>query len=132
MLGKLLSVVVITAVSLSLAISEMRSSDATQLHLDLPQPHGCHSVGTRTVVLKDLRRTRDLLVTVWYPAAEGKYAFAAYMDKKTAAAVAEDWKLSPDFERHVQTHAKLQPPIAATNPFPVVFLKHGSGVVPAS
>lgn len=136
MLSKLMPVVAITALSLVVSLFLMTplawSSDTTPLQLDLPQPAGCHSIGTRTFVLRDPRRTRDLLVTLWYPAEEGKSTVAPYMDKKTADAVAKDWKLTPDFERHVRTHARLQAHIAAAGPFPIVFLEHGSGVVPAS
>src|SRR5207249_10439609 len=41
------------------------------------------------------------------------------------------WKLQPDFQRLVRTHARLLAPIAEGGPFPVVLLEHGSGVVPA-
>jgi predicted dienelactone hydrolase len=108
-----------------------QASDTDQARLDLPEPNGCHHVGTTTVVMRDRSRTRDLLVTMWYPAADGKAEFAAYMDKKTADAVAEDWELRPDFERQVHTHAKLSLPAAEGGPFPVVLLEHGTNVVPA-
>jgi dienelactone hydrolase len=98
----------------------------------LPSPNGCYAVGTRTDVLRDVHRNRDLLVTMWYPAAGGTASPAPYMDQKTADALAEDWKLQPGFERLVGTHARLSAPIAEEGGrFPVVFLEHGSGVVPA-
>jgi len=108
-----------------------RASDANQTGFDLPKPNGCHPVGTRTIVLRDPRRSRDLLVTMWYPAMESASTFAPYMDKKTADALAEEWKLQPNFQRLVLTHARLQAPIAKHGPFPVVLLEHGSSVVPA-
>jgi len=108
-----------------------RASNPVQSGFDLPQPNGCHPIGTRTVVLKDRQRGRDLLVTMWYPAAEGTSATAPYMDKKTADALAAEWKLQPDFQRLVRTHARPQVPIAEHGPFPVVLLEHGSSVVPA-
>jgi len=108
-----------------------RAADANQPRLDLPQPNGCHAVGTRTIVLRDSRRSRDLLVTMWYPAMESASTLAPYMDKKTADALAEEWKLQPNFQRLVLTHARLQAPIAERGPFPVVLLEHGSSVVPA-
>ena len=77
-------------------------SNAGQAGFDLPQPNGCHPVGTKTVVLRDPHRSRDLLVTMWYPAVEGTSALAPYMDKKTADALAEEWKLQPDFQRLVR------------------------------
>jgi dienelactone hydrolase len=107
------------------------ASDANQAGFDLPQPNGCNPVGTRTVVLRDPHRSRDLLVTMWYPAVGGTSTLAPYMDKKTADALAEEWKLQPDFQRLVRTHARLLAPIAKGGPFPVVLLEHGSGVVPA-
>src|SRR5713101_8779324 len=108
-----------------------RASDANQAEFDLPQPNGCHPVGTRTVVLRDPRHSRDLLVTMWYPAVEGTSALAPYMDKKTADALAEEWKLQPDFQRLVRTHARLRAPVAVGDPFPVILLEHGSSVVTA-
>jgi predicted dienelactone hydrolase len=68
---------------------------------------------------------------MWYPAVEGTSALAPYMDKKTANALAKEWKLQPDFQRLVRTHTRLLAPIAEDGPFPVVLLEHGSGVVPA-
>jgi dienelactone hydrolase len=108
-----------------------QASNAGQAGFDLPQPNGCHPVGTGTVVLRDPHRSRDLLVTMWYPAVEGTSALAPYMDKKTADALAEEWKLQPDFQRLVRTHARALAAIAQGGPFPVVLLEHGSGVVPA-
>jgi predicted dienelactone hydrolase len=108
-----------------------QASDRGQAEFDLPQPNGCLPVGTGMVVLRDLHRSRDLLVTMWYPATEGTSALAPYMDKKTADALAEEWKLQPDFQRLVRTHARLLAPIAEGGPFPVVLLEHGSSVVPA-
>lgn len=109
----------------------LSQADADDDGLDLPQPNGCYAVGTRSAVLKDAHRGRDLLVTMWYPAARGAAALAPYMDKKTADALAEDWSLQPDFQRQVRTHAGVSAPIADGGPFPVVFLEHGLGVVPA-
>ena len=116
---------------LALLTLPSRASNAGQTGFDLPQPNGCHPVGTRTIVLRDPRRSRDLLVTMWYPAVEGTSAFAPYMEMRTANALAEEWKLQPDFQRLVRTHAKLSAPIAIGGPFPVVLLEHGSSVVPA-
>jgi len=83
-------------------------------------------------LLTDARRSRDLVVTFWYPSTGGTFPFAPYMDKKTADAVAEEWKLQPGFEHQVHTHSRtLAPPIAQRGPFPVVFLEHGTGVVPS-
>jgi len=106
-------------------------ANAGRAGFDLPQPNGCHPVGTRTEVLRDAHRSRDLLITMWYPAVERASALAPYMDKQTGDALAEDWKLQPDFQRLVRTHARLLEPIAEGGPFPVVLLEHGADVVPA-
>lgn len=108
-----------------------QSFAAGQAGLDLPPPNGCHPVGTRTIVLRDSHRNRELLVTIWYPAAEATSTTAPYMDQKTADALAEEWKLQPGFQHLVRTHASPAGAIAADGPFPVVLLEHGSSVVPA-
>jgi dienelactone hydrolase len=100
-----------------------------QAILQLPSPDGCHAVGTTTVVLRDTSRQRDLLVTFWYPSLLGSVV-APYMDKRTAAALAEEWKLQANFVDRVRTNASLGAPIE-DGPFPLVLLEHGSGVVPA-
>jgi dienelactone hydrolase len=108
-----------------------QASEKGQPGLDLPQPNGCYPVGVKTLLLTDTRRNRDLVVTFWYPATDGTLPFAPYMDKKTADAVAEEWKLQPGFERQVHTHSRTLAPIAQRGPFPIVFLEHGTGVVPS-
>ena len=122
-------------VALVLLSLPSRASDTGRAGFDLPQPNGCHPVGTTTVVLRDPRRGRDLLVTIWYPAKTrtkgSASAPAPYMDRKTADALAEEWKLLPNFERLVRTHARLRAPVAMGGPFPVILLEHGSSVVPA-
>jgi hypothetical protein len=85
----------------------------------------------KTLVLSDASRHRDLVVTFWYPATAGTLPFAPYMDKKTADAVAEEWKLQPGFERQVRTHSRTLAPVVQRGPFPIVFLEHGTGVVPS-
>jgi dienelactone hydrolase len=106
------------------------SSNADRAGFELPRPNGCYGVGVRTDVLRDAQRNRELLVTTWYPADGGPFEPAPYMDKRTADALAEEWKLQPEFQRLVRTHARFQAPILA-GPFPVVLLEHGSAVVPA-
>ena len=105
-------------------------ANAGEVGFDLPQPNGCYAVGTRTDVLKDADRSRDLLVTKWYPAVGTRAVPTPYMDKKTADALAEDWKLRPGFQRFVRAHAIPSAPIAEGGPFPVVLLEHGLAVVP--
>ena len=105
-------------------------AQSSQAILQLPSPDGCHALGTTTVVLTDVSRKRDLLVTFWYPSQRGSVV-APYMDKKTVAAVAEDWNLQPNFADRIHTNANLGSPLENGGPFPLVLLEHGSGVVPA-
>jgi dienelactone hydrolase len=117
-----------------LLITLFAPSDTSKSQLELPLPDGRYPIGTRSDVLKDSRRNRDLLVTTWYPAAqgvEGKEELAPYVDKKTAAAIAADWEVEPDFARRVKAHAWLMAPVAAGQ-FPAVLLEHGSNLVPAT
>lgn len=104
---------------------------AETMALNLPSPDGCFAVGTRTSVLRDARRKRDLLVTFWYPAERGSSAVAPYMDSRTASALAKEWDLQPGFEDRVHAHAMRDAAIAHSAPFPIVLLEHGSSVVPA-
>jgi len=82
------------------------------------------------VVLRDVSRNRDLLVTFWYPSQRGPVV-APYMDEKTAAAIAADWNLQPNFADRIRTNARLGAPIENGGLFPLILLEHGSGVVPA-
>jgi dienelactone hydrolase len=118
-------VVLLNPLTLSLLAAQSR-----QAALQLPSPDGCHAVGTTMVVLRDVSRNRDLLVTFWYPSQRGS-AVAPYMDEKTAAAIADDWNLQQNFADRVRTNANLGGPIDNGGPFPLVLLEHGSGVVPA-
>jgi predicted dienelactone hydrolase len=108
-----------------------QAADAGHTGFELPQPNGCQRVGTRTIVFRDPHRSRDLLVTMWYPAMKDASAPAPYMDNKTADALAEEWKLQQGFQHLVRTHATLRAPVAEGGPFPIVLLEHGSSVVPA-
>ena len=99
--------------------------------LVLPQVTGGNVIGTRTLVLADVVRRRELLVTTWFPGESGKVA-APYMDKRTAAELAREWKLQVGFERSVCTHSWLDSTITPQKTFPIVLLEHGSGVVPAT
>jgi dienelactone hydrolase len=99
--------------------------------LQLPSPDGCHPVGTRLVVLRDASRNRDLIVTFWYPSLRGSTA-APYVDKRTAGALAAEWKVQPDFAHLIHTNASFEAAMEKDGPFPLVLLEHGSGVVPAN
>src|SRR5271167_1898604 len=75
-------------------------AQSRQAILQLPSPDGCHAVGTTTIVFRDASRQRDLLFTFWYPSLRGSVV-APYMDKKTAAALAEEWKLQANFVERI-------------------------------
>jgi pimeloyl-ACP methyl ester carboxylesterase len=122
------------SITLLLALSPARtlSTGGHGSTLLLPEPEGCAPIGTRTVLLVDRKRNRDLPVRIWYPAAEGGSQRAPYMDKDTANAFAATLKLQPNFQLNVQTHSEVDAPIAPGGPFPVVLLEHGSGSVPAA
>jgi dienelactone hydrolase len=122
------AVLVLTLFSLILSPLHAQTGRAT---LQLPAPDGCHTIGTTTMVLRDTSRDRDLLVTLWYPSRHGSVA-ARYMDEGTAVALAAEWDLQPNFADRVLTNASLGSPIEVGGPFPLVLLKHGSGVVPAT
>ena len=99
--------------------------------VELPRLSGSHPIGTKTTVLTDTGRNRELLVTAWYPAAKPRKGhLAPYMDAKTAAAVAKEWELVASFAARIQTHAERESAVASGGPFPVVLLEHGSGTVP--
>ena len=83
------------------------------------------------MVFRDASRNRDLIVSFRYPSLPGSDD-APYMDNRTAAAIAADWKLQPDFAHHVGTNARLTATMEKGGPFPLVLLEHGSGVVPAA
>jgi len=108
-----------------------KATSRDQAGFDLPQPNGCYPIGTQTITLKDQQRNRDLLVTMWYPAVASNAPVAPYMDKKSADALANEWGLRSDFQRHVRSHARLRPRVAEGSAFPVVLLEHGTNVIPA-
>ena len=123
----------IATVFLLLPALFLRSSNAASCKpgsLVLPQAVGGYQIGTRTLVVTDAARRRELLVTTWFPAEPGTVA-ASYMDTRTGAELAREWKLDPGFEQSVCTHAWLDSTIPRQKAFPIVLLEHGSGVVPA-
>jgi dienelactone hydrolase len=126
-----LTFALVLILSVTPQVSAAQASDVAAV-LELPQPNGPHGVGTTALVLNDSGRKRDLLVTVWYPAAAQGSPPAPYMDTRTGAAIAAEWSLRPGFERNVRTHAQPQAAVAKGEPFPVVLLEHGSGTVPAA
>jgi dienelactone hydrolase len=114
------------AVSIPLLSDESVGSSG----LDLPRPGGPDQVGVQTLDLKDALRDRELMVTAWYPAVRGSVQ-SPYLDRRTAAALSQEWNLRSGFETSVHGHAWLNAAIAPGGPFPLILLEHGSGMVPA-
>jgi dienelactone hydrolase len=114
----------------ALLVHSANAASCKSESLVLPQPGGGYRIGTRTFVVADAARRRELLVTAWFPAESGTVP-ASYMDKGTGAELAREWKLESGFEQNVCVHAWLDSTIAHQKAFPIVLLEHGSGVVPA-
>lgn len=104
------------------------------VHLPLPAPGARRPVGTRTLHLVDHRRadplapdrrTRELMVQLWYPAAdEAGRPRAAYTTAPVAAAVEAALPLTPGTLGAVRPHARYGAP-AARGPLPLLLLGHG-------
>ena len=123
----------LAAVFLLLPAFLVRQSNATPCEsasVVLPQPDGSYRIGTRTLVLADATRRRELLVTAWFPAESGRVA-GLYMDKRTGAELAREWELESGFEQIVCAHAWLDSAMPRQKAFPIVLLEHGSNVIPA-
>src|SRR5262249_24176374 len=98
--------------------------------LSIPQGGGNYHIGTRTFVVSDAARGRELLITAWFPTESGTVT-APYMDNRTAEELVREWKLEPGFEQSVCAHALVDSTVPHQKTFPVVLLEHGLGVVPA-
>lgn len=106
----------------------------------LAAPSGPFSVGTTTAYMRDAAReevytpaaddVREIMVQVWYPAAErGEAERAPYLEELdvAGAAVARRLDLPPfmlDHLDHVQTHAYVDAP-AAEGRYPLLLFSHG-------
>ncbi|MGX1471252.1 UNVERIFIED_CONTAM: dienelactone hydrolase [Streptomyces canus] len=82
----------------------------------LPAPTGPHTVGTTSVYLEDVSRpdpwvtdvpTRELMVTVWYPAASASGPRARYLTQSESAQVlaGQQVAIAPDALSSVRTNA---------------------------
>ena len=110
--------------------SSSQPAEIEPASLKLPLPNGYFAVGTKAFLFADARRNRELMVTTWFPASGGS-AGAPYIDERAASELATAWKLHPHFERMVHTNSRLDAAVAQGT-FPIVFLEHGSGLVPAT
>ncbi|MFD3762556.1 alpha/beta hydrolase [Streptomyces sp. NPDC058622] len=104
------------------------------VHVPLPAPTGRRPVGTAALHLVDRgradplapdRRARELMVQLWYPAAnDAGRPRAAYTTAAVAAAVEAGLPLTPGTLAAVRPHARSGAP-AARGPLPLLLLGHG-------
>ncbi|MGA4838413.1 alpha/beta hydrolase family protein [Streptomyces sp. G45] len=105
----------------------------------LPAPGGPHPVGLTTLHLQDQGRPdpwvpgerRELMVSLWYPAAKPSGTRAPYMTaaESTAYLTANEIPLPPDTLTTVVTHSTVDAPPARTRAkFPLVVLSPGFGM----
>ncbi|MFC9385249.1 alpha/beta hydrolase family protein [Streptomyces venezuelae] len=103
----------------------------------LPAPTGPHPVGTTSVHLEDASRpdpwvadapTRELMISLWYPAAGSAGPRARYLTRTEAAAVLAGGHVAvaPDVLSAVRTHAVPDAPLApGLRELPLVVLSPG-------
>ncbi|MFE6817588.1 alpha/beta hydrolase family protein [Streptomyces sp. NPDC057677] len=103
----------------------------------LPAPTGSHPVGTTSVHLEDVSRpdpwvadapTRELMITIWYPAARPSGPRARYLTRAEAAEVlaGRSVGVDPDVLSSVRTHAFPDaPPDPALSGLPLIVLSPG-------
>lgn len=105
----------------------------------LPAPTGDHPVGTTDLHLVDEDRedvwvggSRELMVTLWYPARVDAGRTAPYMTEAESAAMVAELGLDlPDDVLHdgVRTNSRLNmPPARTSGGFPLVVLSPGAGL----
>lgn len=104
--------------------------------VELPMPTGSFPVGTRRYAFRDESRPdtitpdpddrRELVVQVWYPAADSAGPPVPYMDPATAATWVERHGFPEGFQDRVRTHARADAPLARTEePLPLLLFSHG-------
>ncbi|MFI7005281.1 alpha/beta hydrolase family protein [Streptomyces sp. NPDC050145] len=103
----------------------------------LPVPTGPHPVGTTSVHLEDVSRpdpwiadvpTRELMITIWYPAAYASGPRARYLTHAEAVAALAGQKVpfTPDTLSSVRTHAFPYAPLApGLRELPLIVLSPG-------
>ncbi|MGV9776263.1 alpha/beta hydrolase family protein [Streptosporangium sp. NPDC003464] len=105
--------------------------ESPKITFELPPPTGPHALGTTEVHLVDKARSRELMISVWYPARPGKGPRAPYMTPKAAAyfdggAPALGLRPGQVDWGAVTTHARQDAP--AKGRWPVVIYSPGYGV----
>ncbi|WP_214319997.1 alpha/beta hydrolase family protein [Nonomuraea sediminis] len=102
--------------------------------LTLPAPTGPHPIGTLDLHLVDSSRPdpyepgrrRELMVSLWYPARDGKQPFAPYLAPKAAARFIKANGLTEGSVRLPVTHARTGSPVLGGK-LPVVLFSPGNG-----
>lgn len=141
-----------TAVAVAtLAMALLATTGTTDVHaegrlprppgpaLALPEPSGRHPVGRTVMHLTDEGRDdpwvasgdRELMVSLWYPAAKPSEVPAPYMtpDESRLYAESAGQGLPPDLFSAVGTHATVDPrPLRTRGTFPLVVLSPGFGM----
>ena len=115
--------------------------DATP-RLSLPAPTGPHLVGTTSLHLVDHSRTdplaptprvRELMVRLWYPAAESRQPVAAYQTPGVASVFTDFLRAVTGVDLPADllsfpTHSLQDPPALPGARRPVVLFSHGLGI----
>lgn len=131
---KIMSVVAATVAAVVL-VAPASATPASRL--TLPAPTGRHSVGWAELHLVDRNRPdpwvptgpRELMVSVWYPAAEERGDRAPYASEEEARRLFDLYGITdvpPDSLTRVRTHARAgAPPLRSRRRLPVVVLSPG-------
>jgi dienelactone hydrolase len=103
----------------------------------LPEPTGPHPVGARSLYLNDVSRSdpwvpempsRELMVSVWYPAASATDRRAGYLTRTESELLlsGRDVDITPDQLSTVRTNAFVDaPPMGERHSLPLVLLSPG-------
>ncbi|MCQ6563392.1 alpha/beta hydrolase family protein [Paenibacillus mendelii] len=125
------------------ALADQTQKNAALVRFNLPEPTGPYKVGTTELHLVDRGRpdpwvqgkTRELMVSVWYPARHKSNQLALYMQPEAAAHY--DRKVVSTFGLKegqidwpgIKTHGWVGTPVASRNgSYPVVLYSPGLGV----
>ncbi|GAA2652319.1 hypothetical protein GCM10010412_019270 [Nonomuraea recticatena] len=122
--------VVAAALSLSLLASPSHAESAKP---SLPEPTGTKKVGTTSLHLVDTERrdpwnqeaaARELMVSLWYPAASSGGKRVTYLTKEESAAVLKDFDVPPESLTATRVHARVTAPPSRAR-LPLVLMSPG-------